>query len=429
MTITNSIPVKWSIGKKLVFCCFFLFTILYTFPFPIGNIPGLNITGLWYSQLWNVLVPWIGEHILSVPYPITVQPNGSGDTTYNYVQLFSFLSLALIGGLIWTIIDRRRDAYPKLLKGLTVFIRYYLGYYMLAYGFAKVIKTQFPFPGLESLITPFGESSPMGLAWKFMGYSEAYNMFTGMGEVVGGLLLFFRRTTLLGSLVLLAVMSNVVMINFSYDVPVKLFSSVLLLFILFIFALDLKRFLHFFLFNKPIEAKNYTAYFKEAKWNIAKNIGKGLLLAYFLFSNISSGLSRQKQYGDKRTLPPLYGIYEVETFVKNQDSIPPLTTDVSRWKRLIISRPEHATIQYMDEHRARYNFYPDTSKQEILTYSPRDTTQKSTLVYQWANDSTLLVDGVFRRDTLSVRLTLKKKEDFLLVNRGFHWINEYPFSR
>jgi hypothetical protein len=47
--------------------------------------------------------------------------------------------------------------------------------------------------------------------------------------VVGGALLLFRRTTTAGALVLIAVLTNIVTLNFSCDVPVKLFSSHLLL--------------------------------------------------------------------------------------------------------------------------------------------------------------------------------------------------------
>jgi len=36
---------------------------------------------------------------------------------------------------------------------------------LIAYGFVKIIKIQFPFPDLYKLAAPFGDSSPMGLAW------------------------------------------------------------------------------------------------------------------------------------------------------------------------------------------------------------------------------------------------------------------------
>ncbi len=77
--------------------------------------------------------------------------------------------------------------------------------------------------------TPLGDLSPMRLAWLFIGYSVPYEIFGGLLETVSGLLLSFRRTQLLGSLMTLATIGNVVMINFCYDIPVKLFSSQLFL--------------------------------------------------------------------------------------------------------------------------------------------------------------------------------------------------------
>lgn len=62
-----------------------------------------------------------------------------------------------------------------------------------------------------------------------MGYSRTYTIFAGAGEVIGGVLLFFRRTTTLGALILCGVLANVVALNFSYGIPVKIFSSLLLL--------------------------------------------------------------------------------------------------------------------------------------------------------------------------------------------------------
>jgi len=38
--------------------------------------------------------------------------------------------------------------------------------------------------------------------------------------------------------------------------------------------------------------------------------------------------------------PPLHGIYRVETFVLNKDTLPPLLTDTIRWDRMIFSFPD-----------------------------------------------------------------------------------------
>ena len=49
--------------------------------------------------------------------------------------------------------------------------------------------------------------------------------FAGGAELLGGVLLVWRRTALLGACVSVGVMLNVMLMNFCYDVPVKLFSA------------------------------------------------------------------------------------------------------------------------------------------------------------------------------------------------------------
>jgi hypothetical protein len=71
---------------------------------------------------------------------------------------------------------------------------------MIGYGAAKVISSQFPPPTLDRLMQPYGDSSPMGLLWTFMGASEPYTMFVGFAEMISGILLFPRKTSTLGAL-------------------------------------------------------------------------------------------------------------------------------------------------------------------------------------------------------------------------------------
>ena len=80
----------------------------------------------------------------------------------------------------------------------------------------------------------------MRLLWTLMGYSRPYAVFAGLGEVSAGLLLLSRRTSTIGALISFGVMLNVVMLNFCYDVPVKQFSSHLVLAALFVAWPDLQ---------------------------------------------------------------------------------------------------------------------------------------------------------------------------------------------
>jgi hypothetical protein len=219
---------QWNFTTKVFFRFFFVYFALYIFPFPISVVQ----VPFDFSLIWDAPVLWLGKTLFD--YDITVRPNGSGDTTWNYLQILLITIVSCIATIVWSVVDRKRANYDKLYQWLIVFLRFYLGSAMIGYGFAKVIKTQFPLPHLGRLTQTYGESSPMGLLWTFMGFSVGYNFFTGMAEVVGGLLLCFRRTRLIGALVCVGVMSNVVMLNFAYDVPVKLYSSHLLAMAIFL---------------------------------------------------------------------------------------------------------------------------------------------------------------------------------------------------
>ena len=93
----------------------------------------------------------------------------------------------------------------------------------------------------------------MGLLWVFMDASVPYTVFCGAAELVAGVLLFFPRTTTLGSLVSIGVMSNVVAINFSYALPVKLLSVHLPALAVFLAAADARRLTNLLVPNRAAE--------------------------------------------------------------------------------------------------------------------------------------------------------------------------------
>ena len=124
---------SWSVMQKLLFRFFAVYFFIYIFPFPVRYIPFADTFSTWYNHFWDLLVPWAGKTILHVNYPITVKPNGSGDTTYNYVQLFLFATFAIIGAIIWSVADRKRKSYDLLLYWLTEILNFYSIYFSPVY--------------------------------------------------------------------------------------------------------------------------------------------------------------------------------------------------------------------------------------------------------------------------------------------------------
>jgi len=411
----TDIKPTWSFMQKVCFRFFFSFFALY-------------MLSAFTSRLFRVFVPWFAEHLLKLEKPITIFTNGSGDTTYDYVAVLVYLLLALMATLVWSVIDRNRQHYQHLNYWLGAFLRYYLAMFMFTYGFIKIFHLQMPSPSFTKLIQEFGDKSPMGLAWSYVGYSKGFSFFTGLAEVLAGFFLLFRKTATLGALLTAMVTLNILVINLCFDVPVKLFSAVLLSMSVFLLIVDAKRLLHFFIWNKPTASAWWPAPFKRKWMRVLRLALKVLIIGYFFFAGISGGMRGQKAYGDKRTKPPLYGLYEVELFLRNNDTIPPLRTDGTRWKNLIIEWEKNAAIKMTNDSLRYYGCTIDTLHNHIVLTNRGDSTDRGAFTYQRTNTS-LILQGKMEQDSIYMRLKERAVNSFRLMNRGFRWINEYPYNR
>jgi hypothetical protein len=82
------------------------------------------------------------------------------------------------------------------------------------YGFAKPIQFSDP----STITTPVNELTGMQLMWAFYGYSLTFQIFLGVLEVAGSVLLLIPRTRVLGALLLTAILSNIIVQDLIYDV-------------------------------------------------------------------------------------------------------------------------------------------------------------------------------------------------------------------
>ena len=98
------------------------------------------------------------------------------------------------------------------MKGVYTFCRYFAALLIIQYGFAKVNDAQFTV--LQSVLDqPLREVSGFWLTWYYFGYSEVYGNLIALVQIAGGVMLLFRKTTLLGACLLLGVMANIVLVK------------------------------------------------------------------------------------------------------------------------------------------------------------------------------------------------------------------------
>lgn len=427
MTNISSITeTAWSKFERIGFRFAFVYFSFIIFFQNNGAYPFFGFITEKPSEWLQKFGLWFGESVLSIPYEIKVGLNGSGDTTYDYlIVLIGFLT-AILGALVWSILDRKRKNYTKMYYWLATALRYYVGMMLISYGMVKVIQLQFSPPAFYRLVGTYGDSSPMGLAWTFLGFSKGYNMFMGIAEILAGLLLF-RRTLTFGAMITLMTALNVMMVNYFYDVPVKILSTHLVVMSLFLLSKDIKKVIAFFFTSKPISLTVLKRPPLKKGVRIALNTFKGLLLIYVLGFGFFDTLDAQELYGSKAPKPPLYGLYEVSSFVVNGDTLTDYRSN-KIWKNIRFERVGSVRINKLDKERLAYKTDVDTLSQKIRFTSYKDSTDFYYFNYK-KTDSTLNFHYIYKNDTVSGKTKRYGKEDFLLTNRGFHWINESPFNR
>ncbi|MDQ6651356.1 MAG: hypothetical protein M3Y84_01295 [Acidobacteriota bacterium] len=105
------------------------------------------------------------------------------------------------------------------MKSIYTVSRFVASFLILVYGFAKLNGSQFTILASE-LDKPMGEVSGFWLTWYYFGYSPIYGNFIALVQILGGILLMFRKTTLLGSCILLPLIVNVILVDILYRIDV-----------------------------------------------------------------------------------------------------------------------------------------------------------------------------------------------------------------
>jgi uncharacterized membrane protein YphA (DoxX/SURF4 family) len=429
-------PAAWSLAHRLFFRFLAVYFLLYSLPNPgtfsiFTSVPFGATVFRWYVNVWRAICPWVGSHVFHLTgRAITYVPTGSGDTTLNYIENMLFVLVALAAALIWSVLDRKRKDYRQVEPWLRLLVRYTLAFTLLGYGFAKIFPLQFRPPNLQRLIEPYGDFSPMGALWRFMGASVPYIIFAGAAEATAGLLLLFRRTTTLGSLVAFGVLLNVMVLNYCYDVPVKLYSTNLVLMAVWLASGDFRRLLDVLVHNRVTAPADQSAPRFSRRWaRVSALAFQILFVGYTLFGTVYGGWRGYQAAYIHPQRPPIYGLYQVQQFVLNGREIPPLITDGARWRTMIAEFPGFITVKMMNDSLRGYQARFDAAKSDLTLSEPNQKAKTYSLHYARPGADQLTLEGDIADGRVSIRLRKIDASKFLLMSRGFHWISEVPFNR
>jgi hypothetical protein len=407
---------KWNWVEKTAFRFLFIFFCLNSWC--ANNL----LRPIFYPRLKNLInlasIPvkplfWLDKHIYHIGYCPSKNAFDLIDSPLSWVIVITIFWVSLAGCILWTALDKKRLNYHRLNYWFRLYLAYYLFIIMDFYAIFKITAAQMPFPNAAALLKPFGEYSRIVLLFDFMGASPGYSVFTGVCELLAAALVLYSRTRVLGALLMLTILINILSLNIFYNVMQKLLVINLLMVTIYLLSPFMGRLVDFFIFSKP-------ATLAEEKYEFTTPWKKYVLSALMIFPAwvTFTTVLRGVNVARSEELRKQQSVYQVISFVREGDTIPPLLTDSFRIQKIVF------TSYYRHQYLVLYSMMNVPS---VFDYT-RDV-HKKTMAFTNAQlnckdlpGNQLQLDGIYKKQEVSMRLQLVRLDSLPLVNEKIKWV-------
>ncbi|MFF0226415.1 DoxX family protein [Streptomyces sp. NPDC004629] len=428
---------KWNMAKLIAFrfclvyiALFFLseMRIMYPLLGVFGNdLPPSALT--WQYHGARPFVNWVADRILHVDASL-IEPVQSGDQAFFWVLAFTWFLAAAVVTLVWSLLDRRRGNHVALHKWLHLVVRLCLAAQLFSFGFAKVFPLQMSLP-LTRLVEPFGNFAMLNVLWSQVGSSQPYEILLGCAEVTAGLLLVVPRTAMLGALLASVELTQVLILNATYQVPLKIFTFHLLLLSLFVLAPYGVRLVKFFVLNQSVGPFARPPLFQARRAAHLALAAQLLVGAWLVGSQVHEEWKLWDSIGSSGPKPPLYGIWNVTSFSSDGRDRPPLVNDAERWNRLIVDTPHSyqdgpVSSQRMDGSIVDYMAVFDASHHTITLARADDPKWAGRLTFEQSTADQLTLDGLLGGHKVRMQLQKVDLSSFPVTHNGVEWEQDGP---
>jgi len=428
----SEFPVEpWPAWQRILFRFFFIFYCIFIGPWTfLWVIPKSSFVLEYLEAGVNATSLFLNKLLFHIP-PATKAPNGNGDFPEQWMLVATCTLLAAVGCVLWSVIDRKRKEYYRLNYWFSLGIRYFIIFNGFTYGLIKMFGLQMPFPNLSQLATPLGDYLPMRFSWMFIGYSSSYQFFSGALEFLSAVLLLFRKTATLGVLVATGVFFNVMMLNLSYDIPVKINSISLVIMCLYLLVQELPRLYRFFFRQQAVGSHIFIFPFKTKRKRLIAVGAKWVFVLLALYGELSNDTARLSQLAKRKMPAPLSaGIYDVILHTKMGDTVTVNMPDSVYWQNLVLDRGYEGSIKGTDSRfrqrygRGYFSFEIDSSTKVLsLKRSAIDSVFLARFNYQIKDSALVELYSYPNRDSMYVLLR-RRPIPFPLSERPFHWVSE-----
>ncbi len=418
----------WSTFEKQVFRIAFIYFVIQSIP----------LDWKYYKTLFSV--SWFNLSYGDIFELARYMPRffDGPDTFANWLVV---LVIAVAGAFIWTRRDSKSTEYNALYYWLRVIVRYRLAVALIAYGFIKLFPLQAPLPSISNLNTAYGDLSSWKLFAMSLGVVPNYQSFLGAVEILGGLLLLYRRTATIGTLIIIPFTGNVFISNLAYEGGEYVYSFYLIILALFLYSFDAIRLYRLLTLEQATVPNRFNPIFQKGWQKNSRVALKTAFVFFFVFFYGAKTYAGYKtgpyQYPQSAGLASAAGLYNVKEFTINGEEHAYSALDPVRWKDVVfenwatisIRSSPPAVIDFTnvenihDQDRLRnyeqagsggrhyYSYTMNEEKQTLHLINKVTPSDSLTLHYSRPDSSTIILSGInAERDSLHVVLAKINKK-------------------
>lgn len=116
-------------------------------------------------------------------------------------------------------------------------IRIWTAFYIFIYGMSKPNQ----FEGSKLIDVSIKDATEFDMMWAFFGTTKEYPIVIGSLQIIGAILLVFRKTKLFGALLLTPIFVNIILLDIFYKIPFGALLNALIYQSIFIFIIIQQR--------------------------------------------------------------------------------------------------------------------------------------------------------------------------------------------
>jgi ABC-type multidrug transport system fused ATPase/permease subunit len=273
-----------------------------------------------------------------------------------FLVLAGLVVITFIAAVIYLTIRKRKGSFTTettfaFWQGV---IRYFIAMDMVMFALQKVFHMQFVVP-LGVLDNPFSSLDGEQLVWAFFGKFYEFTVIIACMQATGAVLLLFRRTSLLGVIVLLPIFLNILLLDWFYNlgIGVNIYITLLSIATIYLLLLEYSRLKEFFFIAKShLPVIEFKTSFRKNAIRLSAILIPVLLMSFYHFP---------------KTYPEIIGKYWVKSYTIN--NIPQDTTCHDSVLTKVFIDNSDFVLEYGNYQKrsiGSYNYKPQTRQIKVI---------------------------------------------------------------